>query len=413
LGTYEFQLVGTPFGGSSVTSAPVTLTVQAASAPFVVTDTAANPGQATVNGNDTLTATFDGTLPIRYQWQVSPNPDGSGATSLMGATNTTLVLTNLQLSDSGKYYSLQATNVIAPYVDNSTWLQVNVQSLGSLVQLIATNYDPIGGVWTDSSGNGNNATYSGGINPSLVSSVTPNGGSAVNITSGAGSFTLASSLDPASGYTVFAYLQPSSTSGRHAVTGGSSPGALEYDIYNGNQDYLTEYTADIGHGTATIPVSSFSLIDLAVNSSGGVFRLNGAASGTVAGATFGSAITRIGNNEGGGDGLVGQVAEIDIYSGVLSSLQISSIEAQLSAKYGVATSVNTNPTNITSTVAGNTLTLNWPADHTGWTLQVQTNSLSTGLGTNWVRVSSSTTTNQVSIPIAPANGSVFYRLVYP
>jgi len=46
-------------------------------------------------------------------------------------------------------------------------------------------------------------------------------------------------------------------------------------------------------------------------------------------------------------------------------------------------------------------------------LQVQTNSVAQGLGTNWWDVAGATATNQVAIPIDPANGSVFYRLVYP
>jgi hypothetical protein len=69
-----------------------------------------------------------------------------------------------------------------------------------------------------------------------------------------------------------------------------------------------------------------------------------------------------------------------------------------------------NPTNITTQVSGNGLTLAWPSDHTGWQLQCQTNSL---LGTNWVIVAGSATTNQVSVPINPTNGSIFFRLVYP
>ena len=72
--------------------------------------------------------------------------------------------------------------------------------------------------------------------------------------------------------------------------------------------------------------------------------------------------------------------------------------------------VNPNSTNIIATVSGGTLTLSWPQDHTGWTLQVQTNSLGSGLGTNWVDVAGSAATNAVSITISPANGSVFYRL---
>jgi hypothetical protein len=48
----------------------------------------------------------------------------------------------------------------------------------------------------------------------------------------------------------------------------------------------------------------------------------------------------------------------------------------------------------------------------GWTLQVQTNSLSSGLGTNWVTVPGSTTVTNVSIPVNASDDSVFYRLMY-
>ncbi len=75
--------------------------------------------------------------------------------------------------------------------------------------------------------------------------------------------------------------------------------------------------------------------------------------------------------------------------------------------------VNQTPTNITSSVSGNTLTLSWPADHIGWRLQTQTNSLSTGLAGNWVNVVGSTTVNTLNFTLDPANGAVFYRMVYP
>ena len=73
----------------------------------------------------------------------------------------------------------------------------------------------------------------------------------------------------------------------------------------------------------------------------------------------------------------------------------------------------TNPTNIVSSVGGGNLTLSWPTDHIGWTLQTQTNSRSVGLtpATNtWFDVSGSVTTNQVVIPVSPAVPTVFYRL---
>ena len=76
-------------------------------------------------------------------------------------------------------------------------------------------------------------------------------------------------------------------------------------------------------------------------------------------------------------------------------------------------SVNTTPTNITASVSGNVLTLAWPADHTGWRLQAQTNSVSTGLTGTWSDVTGSTLVNTVNVTINPANGTVFYRMVYP
>ncbi|HEX4264226.1 MAG TPA: autotransporter-associated beta strand repeat-containing protein, partial [Verrucomicrobiae bacterium] len=74
------------------------------------------------------------------------------------------------------------------------------------------------------------------------------------------------------------------------------------------------------------------------------------------------------------------------------------------------TTVNPNSTNITASATSGTLTLSWPQDHTGWTLQAQTNAPGIGLGTNWADVTGSASTNEVALPINSTNGSVFYRL---
>jgi len=82
--------------------------------------------------------------------------------------------------------------------------------------------------------------------------------------------------------------------------------------------------------------------------------------------------------------------------------------------YGAsAPAVALNPTNITSVLSGNVLTLSWPADHLGWRLQVQTNSLGAGLGTNWVTLPGTESVTSTNLPINPANRAVFYRLIYP
>ena len=97
-----------------------------------------------------------------------------------------------------------------------------------------------------------------------------------------------------------------------------------------------------------------------------------------------------------------------IYSSATSSPYLAGSGSLL-----VQPSVNTNPTNLTASVSGNTLALSWPADHLGWRLQIQTNSLATGLGTNWVALPGSDTVISTNILMNPANGSVFYRMVYP
>lgn len=69
--------------------------------------------------------------------------------------------------------------------------------------------------------------------------------------------------------------------------------------------------------------------------------------------------------------------------------------------------VSSAPTNLSLDLSGGQLQFNWPADHAGWRLQMNTN-LNT---TNWQDVPGAEATNFVSIP--STNGSAFFRLVYP
>ncbi len=69
-------------------------------------------------------------------------------------------------------------------------------------------------------------------------------------------------------------------------------------------------------------------------------------------------------------------------------------------------------TNITYTVSAGQITLTWPSNYTGWYLQSQTNLLNTGLSNNWITVSGSESTNQVTLPVAGTNPAVFFRMVY-
>ncbi|HEU5396268.1 MAG TPA: LamG-like jellyroll fold domain-containing protein, partial [Verrucomicrobiae bacterium] len=81
---------------------------------------------------------------------------------------------------------------------------------------------------------------------------------------------------------------------------------------------------------------------------------------------------------------------------------VSANSAQVSAR-----PVSTAPVTSSVALVGNQLQLGWPADHTGWRLQMNTNLCTT----NWQDVFGADSTNQILIPSTNANA--FFRLVYP
>ena len=85
----------------------------------------------------------------------------------------------------------------------------------------------------------------------------------------------------------------------------------------------------------------------------------------------------------------------------------------LDGTIGVYATIAMNPTNLTYNLSGNTLTIQWPTDHTGWILQSQTNSLSAGLGSTWTDVAGSAAGNTSVFTVDPNAPTVFYRLRSP
>lgn len=69
------------------------------------------------------------------------------------------------------------------------------------------------------------------------------------------------------------------------------------------------------------------------------------------------------------------------------------------------------PGSITNSVSGSTLSLSWPAGQ-GWRLQIQTNSLAAGLGTNWTYLTDGSVSS-TNITIDASAPAAFYRLTYP
>lgn len=69
------------------------------------------------------------------------------------------------------------------------------------------------------------------------------------------------------------------------------------------------------------------------------------------------------------------------------------------------------PGYLTNSISGTALSLSWPVGQ-GWRLEMQTNSLTTGLRANWVDVTPGTASS-TNITLNPSLPTAFYRLVYP
>ena len=80
--------------------------------------------------------------------------------------------------------------------------------------------------------------------------------------------------------------------------------------------------------------------------------------------------------------------------------------------YGYLSTVPATATKLSCSVSNKTLTLSWPSNYLGWVLQAQTNSLTTGLTTNWVVIPGSAAVTTTNVPLGGTNPSVFYRLMY-
>jgi len=355
-----------------------------------------------VGGSIAFTASIAAANPLAYQWQVVR----SGVTNVLaGATNTTLTLTNLQLADTGSY-QLRGSNssgvaVSAPGVLTVSSVPAAVNNLvtafaaqtglGSAV----TNFVPtwsvapgslIAGQTPSSVGGGSFNLYYTGTIPALTDGTFgwlnywPSVGSSPTevtcgtVVDGAGQSVTYTLTGSASGYTLTNIV----------VYGGWGDAGRDQQAY-------TVYYSKVGAATTFLPLSTVSYNP--VNPTGvqsatraTLTPVNGILATNVAAVKFDFTTPAPENGYCG-------YSEICLYG-------------------RPTVVVATNPPSLTLQATANTLTLSWPSDHTGWRLQAQTNDATQGLGTNWVDVVGATATNQMTLPVDPANAGVFYRLFY-
>lgn len=371
--------------------------------PVVVRQTLPVTASDVVGSEVTFTAVIAAADPLAYQWE---KISGGITNSIPGATNTSLILADLKLSDVASY-QLRATNSFGVAV--STPSSLTVSSVPGAVNNIittyaaqtglgsaATNFVPtwsivpgslIGGQSPSAVGSGNFSQYYAGVVAVLTDgsfgwlNYWPNvGSSPTEVTCGTGAggagqsvtYTL---IGAASGYTLT----------NITVYGGWGDAGRDQQAYTVSYSKVVAPTTFIPLGSANFNPANTAGVQSATRAN--FSAANGVLATNVAAVKFDFTTPAPENGYCG-------YSEIDFY--------------------GMPTLVTaTNPTNLTVQVMANALKLSWPGDHTGWRLQVQTNALTQGLGTNWMDLPGATFTNELYLPIDTAHGSVFYRLANP
>ncbi|HLJ97206.1 MAG TPA: hypothetical protein VKU02_28865 [Gemmataceae bacterium] len=200
-----------------------------------------------------------------------------------------------------------------------------------VLELKVANYDPIAGVWSDSSGQGNDAL--GLVSPpSLTPGQTPNG-SAVVTFDGTNYLTLTPGISSA-GFTCFAYVRPNSGDSRTIVGGGT--GSFQYrvggDGFGDKQEVLQRNLVRLGESTTDVSTVNFQIISIAFAAGGGPFRLAETDDGTPRNL-FSSPTNLVGAASGPGELYSGDIAEIRIYNTVLSDTDRAAIEEEIRQTY--------------------------------------------------------------------------------
>jgi hypothetical protein len=366
------------------------LDITALSTPILSEDT--TPGSVTAYQGSTtaFTATFIGVQPITNQWQISTD-GGTSFQNIPGATNDTLIVTNSILVTNVEYWlvasnphgsthSTAATLTVVPAPSQTIYWETAAIITGD--QDLITN-----GVYFDAFI----------PNPTLASSLVADG-----IT-----FNAPTALD---------------TDGTisYVVTSGADNGYANNTLFTGGSPAFNAImnaggTFEIGGaGAGTVTISSLTpgqiysvqIFNYAGDGDTGLTTFSGVTPVTLS-TEVGGIVTQ--GEFASGSFKANDTKEVFNWSGDGSAYTVlGSISVQ-----NVTGIVATNTVSLITSSVNGQMQLNWPPDHTGWRLQTQATPLKAGLGTNWVTVSGATSINTITIPAAPPNGCVFYRLVYP
>jgi hypothetical protein len=433
--TNEYQLLAT---GTSTTAAsvPVTLKVLPPAAPSVLQNT--TPGSVSLFAGQqiTFTASFNGNEPITNQWQVSTD-DGATFNNIPGADTMSLVLTGLQVTNSGEY-RLEASNAFG--TNTSTPATLIVQPVSAepqpqiagdvIVDLQSQDLSAGSGSWPNRSVSPNSvgdfiglSTTSSTLNvtnviydfqPIEVLAVDGVSGNAVQSTDDTPPEILGNSPFSAEAW-IFATTAGTGSSFvlAYGLEGGAAAPAENREMGYFNQGYGA-FTGNFGNsdtGWSTTPTTgAWHYLAWTYNGTNVNVYQDGQPNGTGGGPlntpqTFMEVGSDIGNGlsgvNGGNNPFEGYIASVRVESGVLSASQIA--HNYLTGPAGTIPTGSLVPLTFTST--NGVLTLNWTPANAAILLET------TNLSGPW------TTNNSATPPytVVPSAGvpREFYRLQYP
>lgn len=203
--------------------------------------------------------------------------------------------------------------------------------------------------------------------------------------------------------------------GAGTITGGSVIIGTGATLAPGLPDNNT-YTLTMS-GSLTLQAGSTNVVVVKKTTSVANDTVTGLTSVTLGGTLV---INNVGNALAGGDAIQlfsATSGYAGSFSGIIPATPGSSLAWDTSTLNTdgklrvVQTGPPSTPTNIVASVSGNQLTLSWPANYTGWTLQGQTNAPNVGLTPLWYDVPGSVSTNRIILPIDPTKGSAFFRMI--
>ena len=347
-------------------------------------------GIVTTNGQTSLLWTV-GSGTYQFTWNISPVPGGltavpgnnqvsltwnsvAGATgynikrssvsggpySVIAGGGTGTNYTDSAVTNGGTYYYVVSAVTSSGEGANSLEVSATPQfifNFGFEVPQVSTyQYNPSAASWTFTPQSGNNGS---GItaNDSLFDSSNPNAPQGVQVAFLQSISTISQAISgfvPGANYT---------------VTFSAAQRAGQYE--NGGQTWnLTMNGATIG--SYNLPATATNYVDYSANF-------------TATAAT--QTLSFVGTDLVGGDNTV-----------FLDNVRIAPAPSLTPVQLGWA---------LAGLSPANQIQLSWPADHTGWQLQMQVNSL----GTNWFTLPNANYTDTLLLPMT--NSAAFFRLAYP